>query len=124
MFLNQLEIDKKKLKEYYEKQGKSSNYDVYYSSWSLKNALFKRRREVILKMLPKNRNGIALDLGCGVGVYSADMANIGFEVCSVDISKSYLEKAKELAKIKGIYSRQSFIVADAESFLLEVDALT
>jgi hypothetical protein len=37
----------KSLKEHYEIQGKESNFDVYIGPWKIKNALFKRRREVI-----------------------------------------------------------------------------
>ncbi|MHA1833697.1 MAG: class I SAM-dependent methyltransferase [Candidatus Baldrarchaeia archaeon] len=85
----------KSLKEHYEKQGKERNFDVYIGPWKVKNALFKRRREVIRNMIPKG-NGVALDLGCGVGVYSLDLCKIGYQAISVDISKSYLEKVKIL----------------------------
>jgi ubiquinone/menaquinone biosynthesis C-methylase UbiE len=86
----------RKLKEYYEIQGKKAVFDSYIGSWKVENALFKRRREVIRSMLPKIGNGVALDLGCGVGIYSLDLHKIGYVVISLDISKSYLEKVRSL----------------------------
>jgi ubiquinone/menaquinone biosynthesis C-methylase UbiE len=47
-------------------------------------------------MLPKIGNGVVLDLGCGVGIYSLDLHKIGYVVISLDISKSYLEKVRSL----------------------------
>jgi ubiquinone/menaquinone biosynthesis C-methylase UbiE len=67
-------------------------------------------------MLPKG-NGVALDLGCGVGVYSFDLCKIGYEVISVDISKSYLEKVKILRSKVG--KEWHLILADAQNFPFE-----
>jgi SAM-dependent methyltransferase len=102
----------KSLKEHYEIQGKESNFNVYIGPWKIKNALFKRRREVIRNMLPKG-NGVALDLGCGVGVYSLDLCKIGYKVISVDISKSYLEKVKILRS--KVDKEWHLILADAQN---------
>uniref|UniRef100_A0A6M3MG96 Putative glycosyltransferase n=1 Tax=viral metagenome TaxID=1070528 RepID=A0A6M3MG96_9ZZZZ len=38
-----------------------------------------------------------LDLGCSYGAYAIRFAELGFEVTGVDFSKTYLDKAKELA---------------------------
>jgi len=109
----------KSLREHYEVQGEESNFDVYIGPWKIKNALFKRRRGVILKMLPKG-HGVALDLGCGVGVYSLDLCKTGYEVISVDISKSYLEKAKIL---RSKFDKEwHLILADAENLPFRKDS--
>jgi 2-polyprenyl-3-methyl-5-hydroxy-6-metoxy-1,4-benzoquinol methylase len=107
------------LKEHYEIQGKESNFDVYTGSWNIRNALFKRRREVIRSILPHD-HGIALDLGCGVGIYSLDLCRIGYEVISVDISKSYLEKVKILRS--KVNKEWHLILADASNLPFRKDS--
>ena len=39
--------------------------------------------------------GICLDLGCGIGQYSKELMSYGYQVVSVDISDTALEKVKE-----------------------------
>lgn len=106
-------VNFKSLRNHYETQGRESCYNSYYGHWNLKTAFFKRRREIICSMLPKG-DGLAIDLGCGLGVYSHDMLKRGFKVVSVDISRSYLEKAKRMSK-KLKFNHVHFILADAQS---------
>ena len=40
-------------------------------------------------------NGNCLDLGCGIGQYTRELINFGYEVTSADISDIALEKVKE-----------------------------
>jgi SAM-dependent methyltransferase len=112
--------DLKRLKEHYEVQGRESSFDVYLGPWGLKSALFKRRREVIKDVLPK-KPGIALDVGCGLGVYSLDLCLFGYEVLAIDISKSYLEKCKILKSRVG--KEWHLILADAQNLPLRKGCL-
>lgn len=81
-------LNMRALKEHSEMQGKESSFDVYTGSWNVWNTLFKRRREVIHSIIPQD-HGIALDLGCGVGIYSLDLCRIRYEVISVE-SQSHI----------------------------------
>ncbi|MCC6003643.1 MAG: methyltransferase domain-containing protein [Thermofilum sp.] len=108
------------LREYYEMQGKKSSLNTYIGSWNIKNAMFKHRHEVIKAMIPKGK-GIALDVGCGLGIYSLDIFKSGYEVISLDISKSYLEKVK---KLKGDYiSDWHLIIADAQNIPFRINSI-
>ncbi|MCE5256838.1 MAG: class I SAM-dependent methyltransferase [Spirochaetaceae bacterium] len=55
-----------------------------------------------------------LDLCCGVGRHSLDMALRGYEVTGIDITKSYLDAAKETANAMSV--KADFIRADAREF--------
>ena len=108
------------LREHYEIQGKKISFDIYVGSWNIKNAMFKRRREVIKTMIPKGK-GIALDVGCGLGIYSLDLFKNGYEVISLDVSKSYLEKVK---KLKGDYiSDWHLIISDAQNLPFRINSI-
>jgi len=104
-------VDKRLLKNYYERQGEESNPHVY-ESMSLRNILFVNRRRIIRNLLAAQ--GVSLDLGCGTGIYSVDLVRKGCEVVSLDISRSYLLKARKLSVTLGVEHMQNFIEADAE----------
>ena len=53
----------------------------------------------IKPLFPKTENLRALDLGCGTGATAFFLSQMGFDVFGVDISKSAIEKAKELALV-------------------------
>jgi ubiquinone/menaquinone biosynthesis C-methylase UbiE len=104
-------VDKRLLKHYYERQGEESDPHVY-ESMSLRNILFVNRRRIIRNLLAAQ--GASLDLGCGTGIYSVDLVRKGCEVVSLDISRSYLLKARKLSVTLGVSNMQNFIEADAE----------
>jgi len=61
-----------------------------------------------------------LDLGCGPGRHSIELASRGVEVVGIDISESFVRVATELA---GENSRASFLRADARSLPFEHELL-
>jgi len=60
--------------------------------------------------------GLALDLGCGTGMKSIYLAQKGFEVTAIDISKTAISFAKENATKAKV--NVNFIVADATDLSL------
>ena len=61
-------------------------------------------------------SGVAVDLGCGTGALSGELAKKGYDVIGVDASEEMLDKArKEFPEIK-------FVLSDALTFSLEEKA--
>ncbi|OYD16467.1 hypothetical protein CH333_03320 [candidate division WOR-3 bacterium JGI_Cruoil_03_44_89] len=71
--------------------------------------------------LPKNAK--ILDLCCGLGRHSIELAKRGYEVTGVDVTSQYLETARTKAKEKGV--EIDFIESDMRniSFYEEFDAV-
>ena len=101
-----------KLKRHYEKQGSKLEWIKYFSK-DIKYAFFGRRREVINRFIKESRKlKLALDIGCGSGVYSLDLARKGYKVYSIDIASLYVRQTIKLARNNG--KRIQGIVASAE----------
>lgn len=61
----------------------------------------------LLEFVPKNKNQSVLDLGCGTGTLTAQLANLAGIIIGVDSSKNMIEKAQNE------YSDIKFMVCDA-----------
>lgn len=73
-----------------------SNWEEYYSTLKRMPRRMKKTAQFIVDAVPdlKNQNvKKVLDLGCGAGRHSILLANNGFEVIGIDISKSALKMA-------------------------------
>lgn len=86
--------------------------------YSKKNFKFKfeKDKEVFNEILKHKKFGKVLDLGCGEGGISLSLAEHGFVVSCIDISKTIIKKIKEEAKKRKI--KLKAIVADLEKFKL------
>jgi len=71
--------------------------------------------EKVLSLVGIKPGGQVLDLCCGVGRHSLELARRGFEVTGIDITERYLKKAKALAKKEKL--KIKFITADMKIFL-------
>ncbi|KAL5110020.1 Trimethylguanosine synthase [Taenia crassiceps] len=60
-----------------------------------------------------------LDLFTGIGGNCIQLAVVGFNVVTVDISESMLQMAKANARVYGVHKRITFVRADAFAFLRE-----
>jgi SAM-dependent methyltransferase len=67
----------------------------------------------ILESLGISEGSLILDLGCGNGRISVNLAKLGFRVVGVDISPIFIEDAVEKAKLHGVEGRVVFRVGDA-----------
>ncbi|HPR31652.1 MAG TPA: class I SAM-dependent methyltransferase [Prolixibacteraceae bacterium] len=61
-----------------------------------------------------NKSATFLDLGCGTGRHSIELAKRGYTVTGIDLSENMLNRAKEKACEAGV--KVSFIRADARDF--------
>ena len=66
------------------------------------------------------REGLALDLACGEGQNLVYLAERGLEGLGIDISEVGLEKAAELASLRGVEDRVSFLRHDLDAGLPDV----
>lgn len=62
----------------------------------------------------------AVDLGCGAGNYAVWLAQKGFDVTGIDISRQAIRMARDLAAAKGVSCR--FVTADLLGDLTEYEA--
>lgn len=94
------EIHKKTVAKYFSSQTEYWKviYDESHSGDSFKNYLMRRRKQIILEKISNNfiyKQINVLDVGCGTGVYTLDLAKRRYNVISMDISKEMLFSARE-----------------------------
>lgn len=103
--------------------------DWYKSIWSLdiKNDCWVedtiRQTDFIIEALDLRKNHRILDLACGFGRHSLELAKRGFEVVGVDITRDYIIDAENSAKKEGLSAQ--FILSDIRDlqFDQEFDAV-
>jgi len=69
----------------------------------------------ILKLASPAKAAKVLDLCCGVGRHTVEFASRGFEVTGVDLTRAYLDAAKETAEAVGV--SPEFVREDVRRFL-------
>ena len=90
--------------------------DWYKNIWSLdiKNHSWvedtKQQIDFIIKTLDLRKDQRILDLACGFGRHSLELARRGFQVVGADITKDYITDAENTAKKEGLSAR--FILSD------------
>jgi len=67
------------------------------------------------------RDGLILDLCCGIGRHSVLLAAKGYNVVGLDFSPDFIKRAKEIAKEKGVDDRCTFILGDVRELEDAVD---
>lgn len=90
------------MKERYTKKGAIKKWDVYYSGKniiprivdSIMELYFCRIFEKDIRKITNNQRGRVIELGCGSGVLSAQLAQKGYDVTVLDISTEALKTAK------------------------------
>lgn len=61
-----------------------------------------------------------LDMGCGPGRHSLELARRGFAVTGVDFTERFIAFAREQAAKEGLNDRAQFVLADARDFVRPV----
>lgn len=67
--------------------------------------------------------GRLLDAGCGTGLFSVRMAQLGFNVTAVDIAPRMVDAARDNAQQAGVTERIALITGDIESVPGRYDAV-
>jgi len=87
-------------------------YPILFSPRRLSDAAGEVDRMISLLQIPCGAH--VLDLCCGVGRHSLELARRGFKVTAVDRTKLYLDKARERAEAEGL--ELEFVQEDMRSF--------
>lgn len=72
--------------------------------------------ESIHKLLEKHQVGLGsrlLDLSCGIGRHSVELARLGYRVTGIDLSPTFIARAKRLAQEKQVTEKVAFHICDA-----------
>ena len=99
------------MKQWYEKlfENYANNYEKeVYTAGTMAEVDF------IEKEITHNRSLEILDIGCGTGRHSIELARRGYKVTGLDLSESMLNKAREKAQDAGV--TVNFIRQDARDF--------
>ncbi|MFH1801764.1 MAG: methyltransferase domain-containing protein [archaeon] len=83
------------------------------------NFEFSPDENIIKEILKYKKLGKVLDLGCGEGGTTLKLAELGFDVTCVDISKTVIKKLKKEAEKKMI--KINSIIADLENYPIRED---
>jgi ubiquinone/menaquinone biosynthesis C-methylase UbiE len=82
-------------KKYYNKYGQHyEEYHAYFRNTALTRQ-WKRNLERCKSALPISENMRAIDFGCGSGLLSLMLLNMGFSVTAIDISEVMLEQLRK-----------------------------
>lgn len=85
-------------------------YDAWYET-PIGRLSGRLEKELVFSLAGLKRPETALDLGCGTGIYSIELAKRGMDVTGVDDSEEMLNRAKIKAEAEGVRIR--FMKADA-----------
>ena len=75
-------------------------------------------RALINKMFTPNGNNI-LEVGCGTGQYTVELAKAGYSVTAVDISSVMISRAQEKLKSMGLQAR--WALEDIKEYVEKID---
>jgi len=88
----------------YERKSGLAHYDMWGKLTGSYNFKVKELKYVTKECAQASQSGaLALDAGCGVGVYSSMLASKGFTVMGIDASFGMLKKAKALVKGDNVF---------------------
>ncbi len=100
------------LHRYYEHIGATETIvDTYESRLPSKMFFFRERFKAVMRA-SRGFGGTILDLGSGIGLYSATLRG---RCVAVDLSRTFLHKARETVEETGRLSEVDFVQADAQA---------
>lgn len=104
----------KKMKKWYEElfENFAENYEKEVYTKGTKGEV-----DFIEKEIDYNKNFKILDIGCGTGRHSIELASRGYTITGLDLSETQIKKAKEKADTLELNIK--FIRGDARYFKLE-----
>lgn len=72
--------------------------------------------EEITKHMPRGKESLILDVGCGTGFFCLLLSELGYETVGVDLTEHMILHAREMARLQN--SNASFAIMDAENLEL------
>ena len=70
------------------------------------------------------KDGLILDLACGIGRISIPLAENGYNGVGIDISPSYIQRANEYAKENGVSDNTRFVIGDMRKVASELSDIS
>ena len=87
--------------------------ETYDSDYFERLALYHRVTLAnIRRFVPEEKGALVLDAGGGTGVWSIELARMGYRVVLTDVSKGMLQKAKKKVEELGLESQIEIVVSD------------
>lgn len=109
-------------KRFYQSEAVARDYDQHRFEGSWRQRRNRRKWRAILRALALAPEvGRVLDLPCGTGRFTGDLAREGYEVVAADIAGPMMEVAAE--RLAGTPRFHGFLRADAERLPLSDDAV-
>lgn len=90
----------------WEKRAKRPGFQSVMSTlWTPKECEEETRRlkRALFSFLGNSNNGVVLDVGCGIGRFTGDLAKRAKQVYAIDISPSMLKRAKSAVKSSNVH---------------------
>lgn len=103
--------------EIYDDELNKKNFIKYYVSRYLRRSMFSRFSYTI-EALRDDKYMEILDMGCGAGRYSHELAKLNKKVFGIDFSSNMIELAKKISDTKNIKNTE-FKCISAEEFKFE-----
>ena len=82
--------------------------------WATMEELSTAPDQLLVTQIKGLSPGRALELGCGMGSNAVWLAERGWRVTAMDFSENAIEKARQLARERGV--DVEFVIADASSY--------
>lgn len=102
-------------KPFFEALGPEKYLDESFAQHTLTEVDFIR--DVCGLTATEGPPGRVLDMGCGPGRHSLELARQGLHVTGVDFTPSFIEFARSQARAEGLEARTEFVLADARDFV-------
>ena len=99
----------RRIKDYYDSA--ASIYDEKYG-----NPAFSHMRRVEWEAINQyvNKDQTIVDIGCGTGFHTLDLARRGHQIVGIDISEEMLKRARSKALAEGLEKKATFLQHDIE----------
>ncbi|MGM9533645.1 MAG: class I SAM-dependent methyltransferase [Intestinibacter sp.] len=100
------------IKDYWSTQTENF-YNI--SKNELETEIYDIWRDILEKNIPKDKNLLALDVGCGSGFFSVLLAQLGYKVMAVDYNENMIKRAKKLVSEYNLSQNVTFKKMDAQN---------
>lgn len=96
--------------------------ELRYHAKSCEGLMYLTRKKLVLELIG-NGGGRILDLACGPGIFTTDLAALGFKVLSADLSMEMIRTAKERVSPGECRDETFFMVGDASHISVGSDGI-